>query len=170
MRSMKCTKCKTDVPPSARFCPSCGGQTVSDADAKDAQDVTLDWLEAVYKELGYKTEIKENNLYLKHDNKPNMWIQIKAGGRFIGINSSWVSKRPGLLQKTTFLAALNKANQRSFLVNFSADLENSEGGINTSTFMWLGHRTSARDIADFTDHYAQQIQASFDDSGLRAFA
>src|ERR1700730_11029016 len=102
---MQCTKCKTDIPASARFCPNCGVERFSDADAKDAKDVTLEWLETVCKDLEYETEIKEGVIVAKHRSYPYMFMEIKAG-RFLGINSSWnMKKPPNMFNKATFFGS-----------------------------------------------------------------
>ena len=125
-------------------------------------------MEGVYKGLGYKTELEKQSLLVKHDVKPNMVIELKASNRFIGVIGFGPSKGPGILQKSGFLEAINKANTQSFVVNFS--WAPGSTAITTSTFMWLASKVSARDIADFTDVFAEQITHLFTASGLRTYA
>jgi hypothetical protein len=158
---------------SARFCTECGAKTVADEDVKDAKDVTLCRLETIVKGLGYSiTEITDNYLYARdHESYPNLSIILRGQNSFIGINSSWkVSKPPTAFQKNKFITSLNAANQRGFVVNFFVhDLNKIADGIGTSTFMYLGHKTSARDIAAFIDLYSQQVGFMSRDTGLAAF-
>jgi hypothetical protein len=166
---MICPQCKGEIPATARFCPSCGAQTVGDADIKAPQEITLTWLESVYKSLDYNTEIKNDALTLKHDRKPNMTIYIKGNNQFLGVNSAWtIPKPPSHFGRKAFMEILNKANAQSFLINFSITSGNYSC-VNTSSFMWTGTKTSARDVADFTDMYIQQINHLFESSGLLAF-
>lgn len=171
---MKCCKCQSETPVSARFCTNCGAKTVNEEDIKDAKDVTLEWLEPILRGLGYpKTEIKENYLYARdHETYPNLSLILRGQNSFIGINSSWrVSKPPAAFQKNKFITLLNAANQRSFVVNFMAwNIDKPADGIGTSTFMYLGYKTSARDVAAFIDLYAQQVDFIVRDTGLIAFA
>lgn len=170
---MKCSKCQSDIPASARFCTNCGAKTVNDEDIKDPNDVTFAWLEPILKGLGYpKTEIKDNYLYARdHDTYPNPSLILRGQNTFIGINSSWkVSKPPTTFQKNKFMTSLNAANQRGFVVNFMAwNIDKPADGVGTSTFMYLGHKTSVRDVAAFIDLYAQQVEFIFRESGLAAF-
>lgn len=120
-----------------------------------------------------KTEIKDGYLYARdHEAYPNLSLILKGQNSFIGINSSWkISKPPTAFQRNKFVTSLNAANQRSFVINFMAwNIDKSADGIGTSTFMYLGHKTSVRDVAAFIDLYAQQVDFIFRDSGLAAFA
>jgi zinc-ribbon domain len=168
---MLCVKCQTEIPATSRFCPSCGAQNAADTDTKSPQEVTLAWLETVYKEMGYKeSNIKNDSLYIKHDAKPNLSIQLKAENRFIGVNSWWnLGKPANLLQRGDFIEAVNKANSQSFMINFSR-VPGKFNELSTSSFMWIRSKISARDVADFTDMYANQVNHLFDSSGLSAFA
>jgi hypothetical protein len=158
-RLMVCLKCKAEMSPAARFCPSCASPNPLDGDAKAPQEVTLSWLESVYQGLGYETKVEAASLTARHKERASIWLSIQ-GNKFLGLNSFWkLSKPPGMLAKGAFTEAVNKANSNSFVVMFSWP-SNKQDVI----------QTSARDIAEFTDTYQQLTLHLFELSGLRAFA
>ena len=167
---MECKNCNANLALTARFCPSCGAQNTLSEDIKSPQEVTVEWLKAIIEGLGYKVDPPSNNtsLIATHETNPNLVFDIRREAGIITVQSLWNIAQPKWLQKSDFLAALNKANSLHwFCTCYSPE---SLDSLNISSFIFLSERLSGRDIAVFVEMFASGVLEVINRSGIKKFA
>lgn len=162
---MKCQSCGAEKPPTARFCPSCGADGSMFGELKAPNQVTLDWLEPVLAQGGYRVQECMGQLLAIHEERGLVVIGI--AGAAISILHVVKIRRPGWMRKHVFLEALNRANGLHSFLTFSS-LEPFDC-VRVTTFFHLSERTAARDITNFLSAVHQGIGPVLSQSGLAAF-
>lgn len=169
---MQCETCKAEIQNlGAKFCPNCGNKLFRDDRGRKAEEVTREWLRDILHHLDYEVTLSEsdtNNMLAVHKTKPNFLIDIKRDFRIIAIQSLWKLKKPSWGKKGELIAAINKANNISWIGIYSVNDTNE--GLTVSSHINLTDSLSEGDIVFFIDKFATSLDFAFTQSGLREFS
>jgi hypothetical protein len=151
---MKCPICSATVSDGAAFCSSCGASLASGSEGLSPSEVTPEWLRGVLGRAGYEATLSsqsENAVVAKHPQRPNVTLTIRRDLGAITCATWWSGKKTGWGQEKNLMAALNRANSKSWFDTFCVD---GDGDIMISAYITLDTRISESDVLGFLEREA----------------
>ncbi|MDQ7794960.1 MAG: YbjN domain-containing protein [bacterium] len=164
---MKCPNCKTVVPASAAYCPSCGNAMSRQDPGKTPGEVSPEWLAHLLCQDGYydvEVTPDEEVVRGKHKTRPNIVLRIRRDLGCLTMLHWWSLKPSGIFGGGSVQTAVNKANNISWLNSFYLD---KDGDLAVSSQIWLGRQVGSEDILTFLDRNAKDFMAAVAASGLQ---
>lgn len=169
---MKCSNCSAEVTHAMKFCAECGAATGNDNTGVARSKVTHDWLLQTLEISGFLCERSEGaegpTIVATRNDCPSLDIVINSAQTLITIMARWKMSRPSWARKSSFLASLNSANSKNWVVTFFSP-EPHEILI-ASSAMWIGESTAMSDVIAYVEMFASGAQNAITASGLIEFA
>ena len=167
---MKCNQCDTQVNAKSKFCPSCGAKVFSSAQAKKPEEVTLDWLQGIAKQLKYEIVPPEDgtNFFIgQSEEYSNVGITLNQDIGMITVMSLYTLKKIGWGERKEMLSTLNKANGMGSVCSYFIG-ENSNS-LTIYSYLLLTARLSEQDMVSFLEKFNAEALPTLMGSGLIKF-
>ena len=154
---MKCEKCMAGIALDAKFCPNCGEKVQMFNDGMKGNEVSIEWLSNLFKQLGYEVNVNSNgdSFFVKHKESYDFDVNLNISLKVITIGSNFSMKQKNISDINKLQNLIAKANSMSCLGIFS--LSDNNKVLNITTHINLTELIIERDIVAYLDIYEKNI-------------
>ena len=163
---MKCEKCMASIALDAKFCPNCGEKVQMFNDGMKGNEVSIEWLSNLFKQLGYEVNVNSNgdSFFVKHKESYDFDVNLNTSLKVITIGSNFSMKQKNISDINKLQNLIAKANSMSCLGIFS--LSDNNKVLNITTHINLTELIIERDIVAYLDIYEKNIIHIMDNLGI----
>ncbi len=163
---MKCEKCMAGIALDAKFCPNCGEKVQMFNEGMKGNEVSIEWLSNLFKQLGYEVDVNSNgdSFFVKHKESYDFDVNLNTSLKVITIGSNFSMKQKNISDINKLQNLIAKANSMSCLGIFS--LSDNNKVLNITTHINLTELIIERDIVAYLDIYEKNIIHIMDNLGI----
>jgi hypothetical protein len=163
---MKCEKCMAGIALDAKFCPNCGEKVQMFNEGMKGNEVSIEWLSNLFKQLGYEVDVNSNgdSFFVKHKESYDFDVNLNTNLKVITIGSNFSMKQKNISDINKLQNLIAKANSMSCLGIFS--LSDNNKVLNITTHINLTELIIERDIVAYLDIYEKNIIHIMDNLGI----
>ena len=155
-----------DIALDSKFCPNCGEKVQMFNDGMKGNEVSIEWLINLFKELGFEIAINTNgdSFLGKRKESYNFDVNLNKRLKVITLGSNFPMKQKNISDVNKLQNAVAKANSLSCLGIFS--LSDNHKILNITTHINLTELIIERDIVVYLDIYEKNIINIMENLGI----